>query len=192
MGVLPQEVFTCAFQSSTSVGSISEFNGPISPSMLPSRLQDSLSEHAMIAGGAIGLGPSLLVVDSDREMRRTLVSYFEQRGFHVAAAASLVTAKQSFATNKTWALVIADYHLPEPKSLDEAAWLVDWNGKLLKTVTTPSRNDRRLRRNRTVAPGSLSGEEVDRVDCCRASSVDVPFAEPHIAAIAPSGRHIGL
>lgn len=32
------------------------------------------------------------------------------------------------------------YNLPEPKSLDEAAWLVDWNGKLLKTVTTPSRN----------------------------------------------------
>ena len=32
------------------------------------------------------------------------------------------------------------YHLPEPKSLDEAAWLVDWNGKLLKTVSTPSRN----------------------------------------------------
>jgi hypothetical protein len=34
----------------------------------------------------------------------------------------------------------AQYHLPEPKSLSEAAWLVDWNGKLLKTVTTPSRN----------------------------------------------------
>lgn len=32
------------------------------------------------------------------------------------------------------------YHLPEPKSLEEHAWLVDWNGKLLKTVTTPSRN----------------------------------------------------
>ncbi|MBK5293887.1 MAG: hypothetical protein JJE04_19715 [Acidobacteriia bacterium] len=32
------------------------------------------------------------------------------------------------------------YHLPEPKSLDEAAWLVDWDGKLLKTVKTPSRN----------------------------------------------------
>ncbi len=32
------------------------------------------------------------------------------------------------------------YNLPEPKNLDEAAWLVDWNGKLLKTVTTPSRN----------------------------------------------------
>ena len=32
------------------------------------------------------------------------------------------------------------YHLPEPKDLPEAAWLVDWNGKLLKTVTTQSRN----------------------------------------------------
>ena len=32
------------------------------------------------------------------------------------------------------------YHLPEPKSLTEAAWLVDWKGKLLKTVMTPSRN----------------------------------------------------
>ena len=32
------------------------------------------------------------------------------------------------------------YHLPESKSLDGAAWLVDWNGKLLKTVITPSRN----------------------------------------------------
>ncbi|MSV28026.1 MAG: hypothetical protein EXQ52_04675 [Bryobacterales bacterium] len=32
------------------------------------------------------------------------------------------------------------YNLPEPKSLDESAWLVDWNGKLLKTVKTPSRN----------------------------------------------------
>src|SRR5262249_30410412 len=25
----------------------------------------------------------------------------------------------------------ATYHLPEPKSLVEEAWLVDWNGKLL-------------------------------------------------------------
>ncbi len=32
------------------------------------------------------------------------------------------------------------YKMAEPKSLDESAWLVDWNGKLLKTVTTPSRN----------------------------------------------------
>jgi len=32
------------------------------------------------------------------------------------------------------------YKLPEPKSLTENAWLVDWNGKVLKTVSTPSRN----------------------------------------------------
>src|SRR5882724_11242308 len=34
----------------------------------------------------------------------------------------------------------ASYHLPEPKDLSESAWLLDWDGKLLKTVTTPSRN----------------------------------------------------
>src|ERR1044071_707677 len=28
----------------------------------------------------------------------------------------------------------AQYHLDEPKDLIEACWLVDWNGKLLKTV----------------------------------------------------------
>jgi len=32
------------------------------------------------------------------------------------------------------------YHLPEPKDLTENAWLVDWHGKLLKTVATQSRN----------------------------------------------------
>ena len=32
------------------------------------------------------------------------------------------------------------YGLPEPADKREAAWLVDWNGKLLKTVQTNSRN----------------------------------------------------
>lgn len=32
------------------------------------------------------------------------------------------------------------YHVPEPKDLTEHAWLVDWNGKVLKTVATQSRN----------------------------------------------------
>ena len=32
------------------------------------------------------------------------------------------------------------YGVTPPKDLSEAAWLVDWNGKLLKTVMTPSRN----------------------------------------------------
>src|SRR5579862_6534510 len=34
----------------------------------------------------------------------------------------------------------ASYHLQEPKDLTEHAWLVDWNGKVLKTVSTQSRN----------------------------------------------------
>ena len=34
----------------------------------------------------------------------------------------------------------ASYKLPTPSDLHEAAWLVDWNGKLLKTVQTNSRN----------------------------------------------------
>ena len=32
------------------------------------------------------------------------------------------------------------YHLPDPKDLSEEAWLVDWDGRVLKTVETPSRN----------------------------------------------------
>jgi hypothetical protein len=34
----------------------------------------------------------------------------------------------------------AQWNQPVPKDRDEAAWLVDWNGKLLKTVMTKSRN----------------------------------------------------
>jgi hypothetical protein len=34
----------------------------------------------------------------------------------------------------------AQYKIAEPKDLTEKAWLVDWKGKVLKTVSTPSRN----------------------------------------------------
>ena len=34
----------------------------------------------------------------------------------------------------------ASYRTAELKDLSENAWLLDWNGKVLKTVTTPSRN----------------------------------------------------
>ena len=33
-----------------------------------------------------------------------------------------------------------DFGVLELKDLHEAAWLVNWSGKLLKTVMTPSRN----------------------------------------------------
>jgi len=36
--------------------------------------------------------------------------------------------------------VSRDWGVPVPANRDEDAWLVDWNGKLLKTVSTPCRN----------------------------------------------------
>ena len=44
------------------------------------------------------------------------------------------------AEQKLSGAAAAQYHLPEPKDLSEKAWLVDWNGKVLKEVSTPSRN----------------------------------------------------
>jgi len=44
------------------------------------------------------------------------------------------------AEQKETGQAAAGYHLPEPKDLTEHAWLVDWNGKVLKTVATQSRN----------------------------------------------------
>ena len=44
------------------------------------------------------------------------------------------------AEQKLSGAIATVYHLPEPADLSEKCWLVDWNGKILKTVTTPSRN----------------------------------------------------
>jgi len=44
------------------------------------------------------------------------------------------------AEQKLSGAVAAQYHLEDPKDLTEKAWLVDWNGKVLKEVSTPSRN----------------------------------------------------
>ena len=41
---------------------------------------------------------------------------------------------------KLSAEVAVQYHLSDPKDLTEHAWLVDWNGKVLRTVKTQSRN----------------------------------------------------
>jgi len=44
------------------------------------------------------------------------------------------------AEQKLSGAAAVQYHLEEPKDLSEKAWLVDWNGKVLKEVSTPSRN----------------------------------------------------
>jgi hypothetical protein len=50
--------------------------------------------------------------------------------------------------------IAAQYHLPEPKDLSEKAWLVDWNGKVLKEVSTPSRNTSGMAVGGLVHPNS--------------------------------------
>jgi len=97
--------------------------------MRTSPLYESLPEHAMIPGGAeSGLWPTLLIVDADTEMLQTLVCYFEKRGFHVAACTSLAEAKSFFHRRKSWALVIADYHLPDGTGLELCWWVRDQVG----------------------------------------------------------------
>lgn len=78
----------------------------------------------MLPGGTHVQGwPSLLVVDQDLEMRQTLVCYFEQRGFHVAAGRNLAEAKTFFQRKQGWALVIADYHLPDGTGSELYGWV---------------------------------------------------------------------
>jgi DNA-binding response OmpR family regulator len=87
-------------------------------------LRDSLSEQALTSGGPdLGTWPTLLVLDSDTEMLRTLSWFFEKRGFHVAAAANLAEAKNYFYRRPRWTMVIADYHLPDGTGWDFCTWM---------------------------------------------------------------------
>lgn len=80
----------------------------------------------MVPGGAHATTwPTLLVVDNDTEMLQTLVWYFEKRGFHVAASASLAEAKTFFHRRKSWTLVISDYHLPDGTGFELCCWISD-------------------------------------------------------------------
>jgi DNA-binding response OmpR family regulator len=97
--------------------------------MQPGLLSESLADHAMIRGGAGMAGwPTLLVVDSDAEMLRTLACYFEKRGFHVAAAANLTDAKAFCHRRRTWTLVIADYHLNDGTGWELCCWMQEQPG----------------------------------------------------------------
>jgi DNA-binding response OmpR family regulator len=92
--------------------------------MRPRFLCDSLPDNATIPGGTgHDPWPTLLVVDSDPHMLHTLACYFEKRGFHVAAAATIAEAKTYFYRHKTWTLVVADYHLPDGTGWELCSWL---------------------------------------------------------------------
>ena len=70
-----------------------------------------------------GWPPTLLVVDSDVEMARTLVCFFEKRRFHVAAGSSLADAKMFFHRRKSWTLIIADCHLTDGTGEELYDWI---------------------------------------------------------------------
>jgi DNA-binding response OmpR family regulator len=65
----------------------------------------------------------MLIVDDDESMRRALAFYFEQRGYRVVTAPTMATAKQQFSSSRHWALVIADYDLPDGTGWDFCCWI---------------------------------------------------------------------
>ena len=95
-------------------------------SMLSGLLPESAVAHASLrAHTQLGAWPTLLVVDSDMEMARTLVCFFEKRRFHVAAGHSLADAKEFFHRRKNWTLIISDYHLPDGTGGELCDWIRD-------------------------------------------------------------------
>ena len=94
--------------------------------MLSGLLPESVSDLASIRGaGWLSPWPTLLVADVDAEMRKTLVCFFEKRGFHVAAAENLAEVRDYFYRRKTWTLIIADYHLPDGSGAELCDWVRD-------------------------------------------------------------------
>lgn len=92
-------------------------------------LRDALAVMNSEGGGAaFEPWPTLLIVDSDPEMLRTLVCFFEKRAFHVAPASSLAEAKTLFRRRQSWSLVIADYHLPDGTGAELCFWLREQPG----------------------------------------------------------------
>lgn len=72
--------------------------------------------------------PSVLVVDDDEDMLRTLVCFFEQRGLHAAPVTTLAGAKLLFHRRKSWSMVLSDYHLPDGTGWEFCCWLREQPG----------------------------------------------------------------
>src|SRR5262245_7086178 len=96
----------------------------------------------LTAGIVAGLGLKSVMAQSGRVATRkaeTTKLFKAPDGFPnglAATAQGLWIAEQKLSGPQA-----VSYGMPEPKSLTESAWLVDWkDGKLLKTVTTNSRN----------------------------------------------------
>jgi DNA-binding response OmpR family regulator len=92
--------------------------------MLSDLLSEPSADHRSLRHAAqLSAWPTLLVLDNDAEMSRTIVCFFEKRGFHVAAGSSLADAMEFFHRRKKWTLIIADYHLPDGTGGELHDWL---------------------------------------------------------------------
>lgn len=104
------------------------------------------SSRRSILSGAIGLAafaaaPAL--AQGGRSIPRRITS---TRNLFKAPAGSwpngvaVVPEGLWIAEQKLTGMAAKQYHLPEPADRHESAWLVDWNGKILKTIVTESQN----------------------------------------------------
>jgi len=94
--------------------------------------------RALFAQQAVAVAPQTDPKQVRSRMAKTTKLFKSPPGYPngiAAAPEGLWIAEQKLAGPQA-----ARYQVPEAKSLSENAWLVDWNGKVLKTVTTPSRN----------------------------------------------------
>lgn len=98
----------------------------------------AFAQQASSASLGIGAGPSAGNRQRPSRMAKTTKLFKSPAGFPNALAVApegLWIGEQKLSGAQAVA-----YHLPEPKDLTEEAWMVDWDGRLLKTVKTPSRN----------------------------------------------------
>lgn len=97
-----------------------------------------MTKREFLLAGAAGVALAQAGGKVAKRMARTKKLFKAPPGFPnglAATAEGLWIAEQKLSGRQA-----QDYRLPEPRSLTEEAWLVDWNGKVVKTVTTPSRN----------------------------------------------------
>jgi hypothetical protein len=93
---------------------------------------------AGFTSAAFAQHPAKAAAKAPTRMAKTTKLFKSPQGF--PNAVSVTPEGLWIAEQKLSGAQAASYKLPEPKDLTEACWLVDWKGKLLKTVNTPSRN----------------------------------------------------
>ena len=102
----------------------------------------------LAAGLALPLVPTITLAQGGGGRERTpartatTTKLFKSPGMYPNALAVMTDAPGGLwiGQQKVTASNAKTYNLPVLPDPDEAAWLVDWNGKLIKTVMTPSRN----------------------------------------------------